>query len=72
MSWFESLKGSQDAAGGKFSQFAMTKSGAEAVKAEGDKVVTSMKENEEKWAFNKWTAGKAINYNTDNNENAPI
>lgn len=50
----------------------MTKSGAEAVKAEGDKVVTSMKENEEKWAFNKWTAGKAINYNTDNNENAPI
>jgi hypothetical protein len=48
MSWFESLKGSQDAAGGKFSQFAMTKSGAEAVKAEGDKVVTSMKENEEK------------------------
>jgi len=42
MSWYGSLKDAQDASGGRFSQFSMTKSGAEAVKAESDKVVMSM------------------------------
>jgi hypothetical protein len=40
----------------------MTKSGAEAVKTEVEKIVTNFKESEnQEWAFKMWTEGKAIN-----------